>query len=54
MIGLSALSTMGFVLGIGGEPMGLLHFAAILVAILYVTKSITVQEIRSSSASTCC
>jgi di/tricarboxylate transporter len=48
MIGLSALSTMGFVLGIGGEPMGLLHFAAILVAILYVTKSITVQEIRSS------
>jgi di/tricarboxylate transporter len=48
MIGLSALSTMGFVLGIGGQPMGLLHFSAILVAILFASKSISVQEIRQS------
>lgn len=47
-IALSALSTMGIVVGIGGKPMGLFHFAAIFVAILFISGTVTTSDIKSA------
>lgn len=48
MIALAALSTMGFILGVGGRPMGLLHFAALLVAILFATRTINTRDMKEA------
>ncbi|AHC16535.1 SLC13 family permease [Salinispira pacifica] len=48
MIALAALSTMGYIMGFGGRPMGLLHFAALLVAILFATRTINTRDMKEA------